>query len=154
MPVKKICNHPGCSVLIDAPARFCSAHEGDAQRTHVWERKESAAWHHLYKTARWKKISTSFLIENPVCVSCGAPSDVCDHIIPHRGDEALFWDPDNKQALCKRCHDRKTRVEMQEFRRPGRGVENARGREADHTLAFDAHDVKMEPLDGASAEGD
>ena len=31
-----------------------------------------------------------------------------DHIIPHRGDQKLFWDRNNWQALCKPCHDRKT----------------------------------------------
>jgi 5-methylcytosine-specific restriction endonuclease McrA len=30
---------------------------------------------------------------------------VADHIIPHRGDEALFWDRTNLQCLCKTCHD-------------------------------------------------
>ena len=33
---------------------------------------------------------------------------VVDHIVPHRGDPKLFWDPDNWQTLCKRCHDKKT----------------------------------------------
>jgi 5-methylcytosine-specific restriction protein A len=33
---------------------------------------------------------------------------VVDHIIPHRGDQYLFWDQENWQALCKDCHDRKT----------------------------------------------
>ena len=31
---------------------------------------------------------------------------VADHIRPHRGDEALFWDPANLQCLRKWCHDR------------------------------------------------
>jgi 5-methylcytosine-specific restriction endonuclease McrA len=30
---------------------------------------------------------------------------VVDHIIPHKGDEALFWDIHNWQSLCKRHHD-------------------------------------------------
>ena len=32
-----------------------------------------------------------------------------DHIVPHRGDPALFWDEDNWQALCHRHHSVKTR---------------------------------------------
>lgn len=28
-----------------------------------------------------------------------------DHIKPHKGDERLFFDPDNLQSLCKCCHD-------------------------------------------------
>jgi len=31
-----------------------------------------------------------------------------DHIIPHRGDQALFWDETNWQRLCLPCHSRKT----------------------------------------------
>ena len=36
---------------------------------------------------------------------------VVDHITPHRGDKKLFWDEDNWQPLCKRCHDKKTMTE-------------------------------------------
>ncbi|WP_330164070.1 HNH endonuclease [Paenibacillus campinasensis] len=35
-------------------------------------------------------------------------STVVDHIIPHKGDPKLFWDKNNWQALCKKCHDTKT----------------------------------------------
>lgn len=30
---------------------------------------------------------------------------IVDHITPHRGDSALFFDEENLQALCKTCHD-------------------------------------------------
>lgn len=33
---------------------------------------------------------------------------VVDHIVPHRGDQKLFWDESNWQPLCKPCHDKKT----------------------------------------------
>jgi 5-methylcytosine-specific restriction protein A len=33
---------------------------------------------------------------------------VVDHIIPHRGDQALFWDEENWQPLCLVCHNAKT----------------------------------------------
>jgi 5-methylcytosine-specific restriction protein A len=36
------------------------------------------------------------------------PASVVDHIVPHRGDMALFWDRSNWQAMSKLCHDRKT----------------------------------------------
>ena len=32
-------------------------------------------------------------------------SPVVDHITPHRGDEALFWDANNLQSVSKRWHD-------------------------------------------------
>ena len=46
--------------------------------------------------------------QHPLCVRCGRPAQVVDHIVPHRGREQLFWDESNWQALCKACHDRKT----------------------------------------------
>jgi 5-methylcytosine-specific restriction protein A len=58
-----------------------------------------------------------YLYRHPLCVNCHdqgylEPATVVDHIQPHRGDQALFWDPSNWQALCKTCHDRKTAQEV------------------------------------------
>jgi 5-methylcytosine-specific restriction endonuclease McrA len=58
---------------------------------------------------RWEKASIAFRGEYPLCVNCEAhgivtPSRLVDHIIPHVGDQELFWDRDNWQALCHRCH--------------------------------------------------
>nr|DAE96978.1 MAG TPA: HNH endonuclease [Caudoviricetes sp.] len=36
------------------------------------------------------------------------PATEVDHIIPHRGDQKLFWDMSNWQALCHNCHSAKT----------------------------------------------
>jgi 5-methylcytosine-specific restriction endonuclease McrA len=46
-----------------------------------------------------------------MCVLCLAegklaPATVVDHVAPHKGDQRLFWDTANWQALCKPCHDR------------------------------------------------
>lgn len=32
-------------------------------------------------------------------------TEVTDHIIPHKGDEQLFWDADNWQPCCRWHHD-------------------------------------------------
>ncbi|MBN9600848.1 MAG: HNH endonuclease [Afipia sp.] len=71
----------------------------------------SPPWRAWYKTARWRALRlTIFLRDLFTCQKCrlieGDTSKlVCDHIIPHRGDERLFWDENNLQTLCKRCHD-------------------------------------------------
>lgn len=57
-------------------------------------------------TTDWQKERAAFLIAHPDCARCGAPATVVDHIIPHRGNKALFWDRYNWQPLCKDCHDR------------------------------------------------
>ena len=65
---------------------------------------------------RWRVSRIVFLRKNPLCVTCLKdgriePATVVDHIEPHKGDMAVFWDWKNWQALCKPCHDRKTAKE-------------------------------------------
>jgi len=45
-----------------------------------------------------------------VCQTNGqiAAATVVDHIIPHKGNQVLFWDESNWQPLCKFHHDQKT----------------------------------------------
>ena len=77
-----------------------------------------AEWHALYNRKVWKQTRLAVLQESPLCVRCmklgrSIPATVVDHIIPHRGDETLFFDRDNLQSLCKPCHDGwKHRVEI------------------------------------------
>jgi 5-methylcytosine-specific restriction endonuclease McrA len=67
----------------------------------------------LYDSYRWQKARELFIRQNPICILCGGFSRVVDHITPHKGNVTLFWDRDNWQALCKRCHDSdKKRIEM------------------------------------------
>lgn len=63
--------------------------------------------------SRWQAAAKQFLIEHPFCAcGCGRRSDVVDHIIPHRGDQRLFWDRKNWQPLAATCHNsRKQRAE-------------------------------------------
>ena len=71
----------------------------------------------LYDTPAWRTCSKRFLAENPLCVFCKKKgiiktANVIAHIIPHRGDKALFWDENNWQPLCYHCHNSiKKRIE-------------------------------------------
>jgi 5-methylcytosine-specific restriction endonuclease McrA len=75
-------------------------------------RDESAPWRKWYKTARWQKLRWSVLVRDLfTCRRCrrieaDTSRLVADHKTPHRGDEALFWDDQNLQCLCKPCHDK------------------------------------------------
>lgn len=67
-------------------------------------------WKALYSTKRWKAIRSQRLNEDPLCKYCmdrgkATPATIIDHINPHRGDEALFFNYLNTQSLCKACHD-------------------------------------------------
>lgn len=68
-------------------------------------------WRRLYGLKRWKDLRRWRLSVEPFCRFCldrgvYTKATVCDHIKPHKGDEDLFFDPENTQSLCKPCHDR------------------------------------------------
>jgi 5-methylcytosine-specific restriction protein A len=50
------------------------------------------------------------LRKQPLCERCLkegkiVPATVAHHIKPHKGNEQLFFDPDNLASSCKPCHD-------------------------------------------------
>ena len=59
---------------------------------------------------KWQKAREGYLRSHPLCVMCEAQgrvtvATVVDHIKPHRGDRALFWDSKNNwQSLCATHH--------------------------------------------------
>lgn len=58
---------------------------------------------------RWRKYRRWFLRGNPLCVRCGAAATDVDHIVEIAGQgDPLFWNESNHQALCHRCHSKKT----------------------------------------------
>jgi 5-methylcytosine-specific restriction protein A len=62
----------------------------------------------------WRKARLAYLAAHPYCLMCASPATVVDHVIPHRGDNALFWNRLNWQPLCAPCHNRiKQRQERQ-----------------------------------------
>lgn len=61
-------------------------------------------------TTQWDKASKGFLAKHPLCLACLAAgitalSEVTDHVEPHKGDRARFWNRDNWQPCCRWHHD-------------------------------------------------
>jgi len=103
------CRHPGCAELVTPGTKYCERHRA----LHPEEIRSAGS--RGYGRA-WQKASRQYLAAHPLCVKCMEEgryrkATVVDHIVPHRGDETLFWDRDNWQALCKSCHDHKTWTE-------------------------------------------
>lgn len=99
---KRPCRHPGCPNLSDDV--YCDKHRGLYARESAYKRGYDR---------RWQAARRRYLRTHPLCAECQrngtlTPATVVDHIIPHRGDERLFWDETNWQPLCKLCHDYKT----------------------------------------------
>jgi len=98
------CKHAGCGALVDSG--YCPAHIQDATQ---YDRDRGTAAQRGYDS-RWKKARIYHLACNPLCGMCKAQglikaATVVDHINPHRGDKALFWDTSNWQSLCAACHN-------------------------------------------------
>ena len=116
-PKKPCCQH-GCRRLTSG--HFCDVHQEAANAEHrtssrVYDRLRGSAAKRGYGS-RWRAARLAFLKEHPLCEceACGggalrvAAATVVDHIIPHRGDQGLFWSRRNWRAMAKVCHDRKT----------------------------------------------
>ncbi|MFZ2869857.1 HNH endonuclease signature motif containing protein [Zavarzinia sp.] len=93
--------------------------EADRKREYDQRRGSSASRGY---GRRWQASRLGYLKSHPLCVKCiesgvTTASAEVDHIRPHRGDQGLFWDRDNWQALCKSCHSAKTAREDSGFSR-------------------------------------
>lgn len=85
------------------------------ERARDQHRKATQPWRAWYGTKRWRDLRQAVLMRDEWrCQATGvllvgkapAPdSPVVDHITPHRGDPALFWDIDNLQSVAKSWHD-------------------------------------------------
>lgn len=82
-----------------------------------WRAGKSSAASRGYGHA-WRKARDAFLYAHPLCRACetGMPArvtaaTVVDHIVPHRGNQELFWHEANWQPLCARHHNAKTWAE-------------------------------------------
>jgi 5-methylcytosine-specific restriction protein A len=81
-------------------------------------RKYRAEW---YDTRRWRAERLQHLQQNPLCVHCIendiiTPATILDHIkniasYKESDREQAFWNANNWQGLCTRCHNKKSAKE-------------------------------------------
>lgn len=113
MQPNKPCARPGCPALAIMGERYCDKHlQADKKRKQDQDKKRGSSCKRGYGRA-WQRYRLGYLANHPLCVGCESrgrivPATVVDHIKPHKGDMILFWDESNHQAMCKRCHDKKT----------------------------------------------
>lgn len=94
-----------------APLVAVAADRAEAEAVRDRARDRGQEWRGWYKTAAWQRLRWSVLVRDLfTCRRCGRVEGVtrllvADHVVPHRGDSARFWDPANLQCLCKACHD-------------------------------------------------
>jgi 5-methylcytosine-specific restriction protein A len=95
-------------VMTIAPRAFRPAHAPSRRVSgRVYDERRGSSAQRGYGAA-WRRARAAHLAEHPLCVECerqgsSVPATVVDHIAPHRGDMALFWDSTNWQSLCATC---------------------------------------------------
>jgi len=78
---------------------------------HSGKARSSTAMGYNYK---WQKARERHLQKEPLCRACAAEGRLnafdlhVDHIVPHRGNQELFWSSSNWQTLCASHHSQKT----------------------------------------------
>jgi len=105
---RKACARPGCANVHTNRGSYCDEHQRPTieSRPNAFERGYDR---------KWRNARARFLRNHPVC-ECDEcreridplPADTVDHIVPHKGDEIVFWDRTNWRAMNFRCHSRKT----------------------------------------------
>lgn len=98
---KKLCRKIGCYKVVLPDQQYCKKHSRSRTMTQQ-----------MYNY-RWSKARIQYLTDNPLCIKCYnagrlVPASVVDHIIPHQGNKGLFWNVNNWQSLCQRCHNIKS----------------------------------------------
>lgn len=107
---RRFCAFPRCGALATSGSH-CRVHAARAER--LSPLFNVRRW---YRTSRWFALRARVLRRQRWCPLCEVDdlqtkTTDCDHIVPHRGDPALFWDETNLQGLCKRHHAQKSGAE-------------------------------------------
>ena len=110
MPFKPARPCAVCGALTNNKERYCDAHL--KQRQQQTDERRGTPTERGYDS-RWQKARLLYLSEHPLCVMCLAHDTVTagttvDHVIPHKGNQELFWNESNWQTLCTSCHSKKT----------------------------------------------
>ena len=111
------CKSPNCQEKRVPSRAYCAAHlqqfterENVRKQKYQERRREQDAQaqerYEFYKSKRWRSLRKLQLAEQPLCVICGAPAKVVDHIerIAEGGDR---YDQANLQSMCDSCHNKK-----------------------------------------------
>ena len=100
--MKRFCKFPGCPNLIES-GLFCAEHDTRDIYTDGNQQKTAEPF---YTSAAWRKLREWHISGNPLCVECGAPGVIVDHIqeIKEGGSEMAT---ENLRTLCRACHNRR-----------------------------------------------
>lgn len=121
--IKKRCKTLGCPNLHTNLSGYCDECTRKFREKHPKkEQEDRPSSNERGYDHRWRMFSQRFLRSHPVCAICGAPAKVTDHkaataemMMDAYGHFDL--DPNNYQALCYACNNRKAKTKDKEMRK-------------------------------------
>ncbi|MCL2440462.1 MAG: HNH endonuclease [Treponema sp.] len=106
----KICKEPGCNILIQPDKTYCDKHIKEKKMPFENAVRNNAL---LYNTTAWKKLRAQKIKEQSFCSKCGINKNLSvHHKLPPLGDSAIFYDYNNLDVLCDKCHRIETNREI------------------------------------------
>lgn len=100
MKAPRIC---ACGHRVASGVRCPCEQKTDAERKARFDRRRPSSSQRGY-SGTWDRARAEFLSKHRRCIRCGGTANTVDHIIPHKGDQRLFWERKNWQPLCTPCH--------------------------------------------------
>jgi len=106
---KRLCGRPGCRGVVDGQRCSVCGDAGAGDRRREYDGRRGSARARGY-TRQWDTARLAFLRAHPLCAECArhgrvTAATVVDHVVPHEGDDRLFWAEENWEALCRACHE-------------------------------------------------
>lgn len=120
MPIVKLCISPGCKAYAINGKCYCEKHYVEKKPF------QSAVRSNNYNSAEWRQLKAEIRKEQTTCANCGRTAIEsgypleAHHIIPPRGNLALFYDKNNIVMLCKECHSQITNEEIKGRKKDGK----------------------------------
>ncbi|MBL0937178.1 MAG: HNH endonuclease [Rhizobiaceae bacterium] len=95
-----------CGTIVPADQRCACQITADRARKARHDRRRPSARQRGY-TSAWQKARAAFLRMYPYCRhnGCGRAATIVHHVIPHKGNDRLFWDRCNWMPVCQPCHN-------------------------------------------------
>jgi len=109
-PPPHACATPNCGALVPRGRARC---DGCEEKHQAHDRATRGSARRRGYDSKWEARRLRHLQKHPLCVHCQREgivraATVVDHIVPHKGDRALFDDDNNLQSLCASHHSVKT----------------------------------------------
>lgn len=104
------------------------------RRTTKWSRDRShdeargpQPWRLWYRSQRWREKALAQFAAHSLCSRCSTDhrpvaASVANHVIPHKGNETLFWEGE-LESVCAPCHDGAIRSEEARGHRIGMTID-------------------------------